>query len=327
MSIKTPKFWRKKSLISLILLPMGEIYWIMSNIAWKLKTPRQVEGVKVVCVGNLTLGGAGKTPTAIAIGKALKAKSINFAYLSSGYKGAAVDFCEVKIDSDHEFVGDEPILLSEVAPTFVCKDRYAALKRLKDLGYELVILDDGMQNNSVKKDFLLTVVDGKSKFGNGFLFPAGPLRQTIRSGLRMADSIVVVGEVDEYLMKKIEKCKALDKLTRVATSSPDAKKYKGKKLFAFCGLGYPEKFFSFLTELGLDVVRRKSFFDHYNYKNSDLDSLLERAKKEGLELVTTKKDWIKFSEKYRKEISFLGIDFTFEQEGGIIEEIVKITKV
>ena len=326
MSIKTPKFWRKKNLISLILLPLTEVYWLVFNILWKLKEPKKIAGIKVVCIGNLTLGGAGKTPTAIAIGKALKDKGINFAYLSSGYKGSAKDFCEVKIDSDHEIVGDEPILLSAVAPTFVCSDRYEALKQLKDLGYELAILDDGMQDNNVQKDFLLAVVDGKTKFGNGFLFPAGPLRQTIRSGFAAADKIIVVGEVDEYLRAKMEKYSVLPKLVMVTASSPDVKKYEGKKLFAFCGLGYPEKFFSFLSAINLNVVRKKAFVDHYNYKNSDLDSLLKRAQKEGLELVTTKKDWIKFNEQYRQKINFFDIDFAFDKESEIIEEIVKIKK-
>ncbi len=322
--MRTPDFWRKKNLLSVILLPLSLIYWLIFRLLWALGKESEF-AIKVVCVGNLTAGGAGKTPAAIASGKILRAKKVNFAYLSSGYKGDDVEFCEVLINSDSKKVGDEPILLSEIAPTFVARDRRQGVRKIEELGYDLVILDDGMQDKSIKKDFTFVVIDGKTKFGNEMLIPAGPLRQTIKSGLKMANRIVAVGGMDEGLIRIIGGCKALDKVIVAAVGATDVDDFKGREIFAFCGLGYPEKFFSFLDDLNLNIVRKKSFADHYSYKDSDLDLLIEESMQAGSLLLTTKKDWVRFDEKYRQKIDFLGINFTFKEEGVIVRDIEKIT--
>ncbi len=322
--MKTPKFWREENILSFFLLPLSLIYWALFKILWLFRKENEF-AIKVVCIGNLTAGGAGKTPTAIAVGKILKEKGVNFAYLSSGY-GGKVNFCEVLKDSSADEVGDEPILLSEIAPAFVAKNRIEGVKKIQDLGYELVVLDDGMQNNSVKKDFVFLVVDGKTKFGNDMMIPAGPLRQSVREGFKMADRIVVVGGVDEDLKGRLEAVEAFYKVVVAEIESPRVGDLLGEEILAFCGLGYPEKFFDFLKNNGLKIVKTKSFADHYSYKDKDLRGLIKYAQQKGLKLVTTKKDWVKFSEEYRQKIDFLDIKFTFKQKDVIIDDIEKIIK-
>jgi len=323
--IKTPKFWLKKNVISLLLWPLSLIYAVGFCAARFFKKKNAI-AKPIICVGNLTVGGSGKTPTAISIGKILREKGINFAYLSRGYQGKEKDFCEVRFSSSKAAdIGDEPLLLSEIAPTFVTKNRFEGAKKLEQKSeLQAIIFDDGMQNNSVKKDLLILVIDGKIKFGNGFLFPAGPLRQSVSSGLKAADLIVVAGEIDEELQQILSQEIAQNKVVKTKIVSNNLEEFRGQKLLAFCGLAYPEKFFSYLRNSGLNVEETEIFADHYFYKNSDLESLTKKAENLGARLITTKKDWVKFDENYRKKIDFLDIEFVFENQEILTQKIEKI---
>ncbi len=323
--MKTPNFWRERNVVSYVLWPLSLLYWLGFKISWMLSRKRKYK-IKIICVGNLTAGGAGKTPVAMAIGKILQKEKVKFAYLSSGYKGRFGDFCEVDEKSSHEEVGDEPLLLSSVGPTFVTNDRAIGIKKLETRGFDVVILDDGMQDGRIVKDLLIVVVDGKIKFGNGFMMPAGPLRSWVKRGLNIADRIIAVGGADRDLMSKIELCGDVAKLVIADVNSSNVDKFKDKKIFAFCGIGYPEKFFDFLSSNGLSLAKKEAFADHYAYKNGDLERLIALADENGLKLLTTKKDWIKFDEKYRKKIDFVDIDFTFKEENVIVRDLKNVMK-
>ncbi len=312
MNIKTPKFWRKISLVAILLLPFSTIYWLLFEINSIIKKQYRSR-LKIICVGNLTAGGSGKTPVAMAIGKILKAKKIKFAFLSSGYKGKVVDFVKVdKKTSLAQEVGDEPLLLSEVADTFVTNNRVRAVKKLESMGYEVLILDDGLQNNSLYKDYKIVVVDGLTKFGNGLLLPAGPLRQSIGSGLNQADKVLVVGSADNELKLLLQKNHVINKSIEAEIVAKNYKKLQKKPIIAFCGLAYPEKFFNFLNKLGFDVVETVEFSDHHAYNDEELTALLQKSEEKNAILLTTKKDWVKFSNKYGKKINFLEIELEIE---------------
>lgn len=321
MSIKTPKFWMHRNFISYALLPISFVY---QAIAIAIDLTRKSEKVSkpVICIGNLTLGGSGKTPVALAIGKILHEMDVNFAYLSRGYFGKKKQFGYVdKARSMSCDVGDEPLILAEQAPTFVAKDRLQGAREIaKDRKIQAIISDDGMQNESLKKDLLILVVDSKIKFGNEFLFPAGPLRETIKDGLEKTDLVVVVGEYDDELQKVL----ADKKVVCAKIKTKNLEDFSGQKLMAFCGLAYPEKFFSYLQIQGLEVVHSEEFMDHHFYKISELNRLIFEAEKHNAKLITTKKDWVKFPANFKRKIGYLDIELEFENKELIKDQLQKL---
>lgn len=317
MNIKTPKFWRKIGFISTLMLPLSILYWLLFNLN-KIIIKQYRSSLKVVCIGNLTAGGSGKTPVAIAVGKKLQKRGIKFAFLSSGYKGQGRNFAKVDKDSLASEVGDEPILLSEVADTYVTDNRVVAIKKLEEMDYEVVVLDDGLQNNSLHKDYKIVVVDGLTKFGNGLLLPAGPLRQPVTSGLKGADKILVVGGADNQMRLLLQKNRNISKVTEAEIVAKNHKKLQKGPVIAFCGLAYPEKFFGFLKKLDFEVVEAIEYSDHHDYKNEELQVLLQKSEEKDAILLTTKKDWVKFKSEFRKKINFLEIELVIED---FIDEI------
>ncbi|MDX2083022.1 MAG: tetraacyldisaccharide 4'-kinase [Rickettsiales bacterium] len=323
MQFQTPQFWTKKNLLSFLLLPLSWIYFLVSLLlrkkSYKISKP-------VICVGNLIAGGSGKTPTAIALGKILREITIKgnfeFAFLSAGYMGDGAKFVLLN-EGKHvaKNVGDEPMLLTQTALTFVAKDRLFGAKQIDNIKkIKAIILDDGMQNNSLHKDLTIAVVDGKIAFGNGFMIPAGPMREPLKLGLKKADFVVVIGEMTPDLEKKLSGKKIV--LARLITKN--LAEFSGKKLLAFCGLAYPQKFFTFLKDSDLEVLQEKSFPDHYNYKIEDLDSICKIAHLKGLDLITTKKDWVKFPPIFQEKIAYLDVELEFVDQEFVAQELRKI---
>lgn len=279
----------------------------------------------VICVGNLIAGGSGKTPTAIALGKLLREiapKEFEFAYLSKGYMGDGAKFVALR-EGKHvaKNVGDEPMLLVKTAPTFVAKNRLFGAKQIDNIkDIKAIILDDGMQNNALYKDYTILVVDGKIGFGNGFLIPSGPMREPLCSGLKKADLVVVIGEIKDGLEKKL----AAKKIVKARLQVKNIENFRNKKLLAFCGLAYPQKFFDLLLQSHLEVCETKSFPDHYGYDKRDLEKLCNIADKKSLQLITTKKDWVKFPQYFQEKISHLDVELEFLDKQIVVSELKKI---
>lgn len=320
--LKTPKFWTKKNPISCALLPLSFLYLIIFTIktfftkSYKITKP-------VICIGNLIAGGAGKTPTAIAIGELLHEMQISFAYLSRGYMRDGSTFLMLSKDDGgkSEQVGDEPLLLVETAPTFVSNDRLFGAKEIESMNkFSVILLDDGMQNNTLHRDFTIMVVDGKIGFGNGFPLPAGPKRELLFTGLKKVDLIVVIGEPTVELLKKI----STKKIVKANLKAKNLESFRDKKLVAFCGLAYPEKFFNFLKEKNLKIVHSQDFADHCKYEISDLKKLLEIAQEKNATLITTKKDWIKFPKLFQEKISYLDVALELENKALIKDMLKKV---
>jgi tetraacyldisaccharide 4'-kinase len=289
----------------------------------KFFTKAQKISKPVICVGNLIAGGSGKTPTAIAVGKILHEIGINFAFLSRGYMRDGSTFLMLdKADySKAEMVGDEPLLLLETAPTFVSTDRLFGARQIEKMNkFSAILLDDGMQNNLLHRDFTIMVIDGKVGFGNNFLIPAGPMREPISSGLKKADLVVVIGSAPEKLLKKLTEKKVVTAKI-IPTNLPQ---FFGKKLIAFCGLAFPQKFFSFLAEQGLEVLETHSFADHHAYTSFELQNLEKIAAEKNAVLIATKKDWIKFPKIFQEKISYLDIELEFENKELVMDELKKL---
>ncbi len=269
------------------------------------------------------VGGAGKTPVAIAIGKILQELNIDFVYLSGGYGSQIKNFTLVnKAKHSSKDVGDEPLLLSEIASTFISRDRLVAASVIaKTPDKKLIIMDDGLQNPTITKDLSILVIDGNYGFGNDFMIPAGPLREPINIGIKKADLIIIIGE-DRYQIAQ-DFC-ANKKVINAKIIPTNWKNFYQKAVIAFCGIGRPEKFFTSLEENNINVITKFSYSDHHQYQEREIRKMINLAKKNNVALITTKKDWIRLDEVYRKQIDYLDIKVEFENADVLRDKLIEI---
>ncbi len=251
-------------------------------------------GVPIICIGNPTLGGAGKTPTALAVARMLKAAGERPVFLSRGYGGRQRGPLLVAPDRDRAAdVGDEPLLLARVAPTVVAHDRVEGAKAAQAAGASIIVMDDGFQNPSLAKDFSVLVIDGRRGLGNSRVFPAGPLRAPLDAQLARADAVVLVGAVGEGAAVAGAAAEARKLPLFRAWLEPDREAIAtlaGGRVLAFAGIGDPERLFATLREAGIAVAATRNFADHHRYTPADARDLCRQADAEGLMLVTTEKD-------------------------------------
>jgi tetraacyldisaccharide 4'-kinase len=250
-------------------------------------------GVPVLCVGNFTLGGAGKTPTVMMLARMLIEAGERPFCLSRGYGGDVQRPRLVHAGTDAAaLVGDEPLLLAGIAPTIVSKDRAAGAPLACAQGASLIIMDDGLQNSSLRKNFTLAVIDARRGLGNGYIFPAGPLRAPLAAQLRQTDALLVVGE-GAGAKDVIERASARALSVfhgRLAPDPAGPAALSGKKVLAFAGIGDPERFFATAVEVGIAVAERRAFDDHHRYTAEEAAELIMQAEHSGLALLTTEKD-------------------------------------
>jgi tetraacyldisaccharide 4'-kinase len=257
---------------------------------------------RVICVGNLTAGGSGKTPVAIALAKLLRVRGKNVFFLTRGYGGS--EHGPVLIEDTHRAaqVGDEALLLARAASTILARDRAQGAALADRLGADVIVMDDGHQNFSLAKTLSLVVVDGESGFGNGLMIPAGPLREPVAQGLARADAVIVVGQghpdLQGYAGPVLQ-----------ARLVPQDDALRGKRLFAFAGIGRPEKFQASLKDAGIDIAGWRSFADHHPYSDAELAALKTHAP-----LVTTTKDFVRLTPEQRAGIAVLEIEARFADE-------------
>jgi tetraacyldisaccharide 4'-kinase len=314
---KTPQFWlHKKSFISLILLPLSFLYkigfWFKKNL---IKT--QKVDLPIICIGNIIAGGAGKTPVALALGEFFKENNFEFCYLTRGYKSKnnKVLMIENPRQFDVEEVGDEAKILAEIAPTCVAKNRYLGYKKIvESKKYQAIIMDDGLQNFQLEYDIKILVIDSKIVFGNNRLIPSGPMRQSLAEVAKNIDLFVIIGQKNIQIEEEIlqHNCGAKILSAQISTSNLD--KFINKNIVAFCGIAYPQKFFDFIKNIGLNLVETKIFADHYQYKSEDLERLYQQALSKNLKLITTKKDWVKFPKDFQEKIDYLDIKLDFDDK-------------
>lgn len=252
--------------------------------------------VPVICVGNFTVGGAGKTPTAIALARAAKEKGLKPGFLSRGY-GGTLDVTTV-VDAGHhraEAVGDEALLLSRETLTVISRTRVEGAKKLVEEGVDLIIMDDGFQSARLSLDFALVVIDTVRGIGNGHLVPGGPVRAPIREQMHQLSAILKVGN-GEAADKLVRQAARAGKQVYVATIKPrENSEVAAQSLFAFAGIADPEKFYRTVKEIGGFVMRTRSFPDHHYFSEDEISDLLDDAAKEDLMLVTTAKDAVRLS--------------------------------
>lgn len=285
-------------------------------------------GVPVICVGNLNACGVGKTPTVIALGRRWAEKGVNVHVVSRGYGGTADGPVRVDPARDRaERVGDEPLLMAAFFPVWVAKDRVLGCRKAAEAGAELILLDDGHQNPSVFKDLTVVVVDAEVGFGNGRCIPAGPLREPVAAGLARADAILSIGpeEAQESFEKQWGSAISLPHLRGVIRSVETGMEWPGLKAVAFAGIGRPEKFFSTLRGLGVELVGTHALADHQDITPALFKRLKSEADSMGLPLVTTEKDMMRLPPELRREVVFLPVALEVEDWSPLDAMVERLT--
>lgn len=306
--LSTPEFWGHRGLLSTVLEPAAWIYEKAAAARRRWTTPWRAP-VPVLCVGNLVAGGAGKTPVALSLARRLRERGWRVHILSRGYGGRspgplAVDAAQHTADG----VGDEPLLLAEVAPCWVARDRIAGAKAAINAGAELLLLDDGFQNPTLAKDLSLVVVDGGYGFGNGRGLPAGPLREPLEDGLARSDAVVLMGDDAAHIAASV----GGKPLLRARLVPENGGEVDGRAVVAFAGIGRPQKFFATLEAAGARVIARHAFADHHRYGDGEVARLRAEAERAGAMLVTTAKDWVRLPLRLRELVRVLRVTVAWD---------------
>ena len=317
--MRAPEFWYAKrprllgSLASAALSPLGALYDFVGAIKERLSDPFDC-GVPIICIGNLTVGGTGKTPLAMALACALKAWRP--AFLTRGYGGRLAG--PVRVDPGMHTasdVGDEPLLLAGIVPTFVARQRIDGAHAAREAGAGLILMDDGFQNFALKKNIALAVIDGQVGFGNGRVVPAGPLREKPSRGLARADAVVLMGPTDKHPAY----LHGFERPIFHAVLEADPNALPSRPLIAFAGIGRPEKFFASLSAVGRAPAETHAFADHHTYTSGEIETLLQRARTAGAQLVTTQKDHVRLPPALAAQIAWLSVHAKLAEEAEFLD--------
>jgi tetraacyldisaccharide 4'-kinase len=312
--MQSPAFWHKSSsLFGFLLAPLGWLYDAVGKFLRGRITPRRVS-IPVICVGNATLGGSGKTPVVAEIARRLRSSQIDAHILSRGYGGKSTG--PLLVDGNFHTskdVGDEPRMLSSIAPVWVSASKVAGARAAATAGAQVIILDDGLQNPTLHKDFSFLVVDGGGAFGNGKIFPAGPLREYPQAVMERADAVVFIGE--ETAPKEVAHTRK--PFLRALPRTMPPQDLRGKVVFAFCGIGRPQKFFDGLKAQGAKIVEEKIFPDHHPYTHEEIEKILTEAQRMNALPVTTEKDSARVPRDLLPRVTVCGLRLIWQDEAGM----------
>ena len=302
MKFLKPKFWNEqKNIFSTILLPVSLLYKIIFFFKKKISVPKKFN-IPVICIGNIYLGGTGKTPLSLLLFEKLK-KIRKPVIIKKYYK---------KHKDEHD------LIIAKESSLIVHNTRGDAIRIAENKDFDVALLDDGFQDYTIKKDLNIICFNSRQLIGNGLVLPAGPLREDIKS-IQRAQIIVINGRRNKEFEEKIFNISKNIKIFYSKYSGVNLEKFKSKKFLAFAGIGNPNNFFELLLENKLEIKKTFSFPDHYNYKKKDLEKIIHEAKKNNLEIITTEKDYERIKIYGFKEIKFLRINL-------ILEDIDKFTK-
>jgi len=309
MKLKKPKFWdyKKPNVVAYFLLPFS-IFLLFFNFLreiLKKKSIKENTQIKTICIGNIYIGGTGKTPLAKEIFQITKSLGKNPAFVKKYY----------------DYVEDEINMLKKVGKTFICKKRKDSLNNLIKNEYDLAILDDGFQDLSINKNFNIICFNQKQWIGNGFLIPAGPLREKL-SALKRADCVLINGNKDTEIENQIYKENKNIKIFYSKYKPIDIERFNQKKICAFAGIGNPTNFFNLLKENNLNLVNTLSFPDHYNYSYANIEKIFKKYS--DCILLTTEKDYYRFqlnSISKNFDIQYLKVELEIEDKDNFIKLI------
>ena len=306
MKLKKPKFWvsSKISFLAIFLYPLSLLIQLFSYFS-KIKSPKKFH-IPIICVGNIYLGGTGKTPLALEIYKITKLLGKNPAFVKKKY----------------DYLEDEIKMLKKSGEVFVNKKRIKAIELLINEKNDLAILDDGFQDFTIKKKFSILCFNQKQWIGNGLIIPSGPLREKF-SALNRAQCVVINGKKDAEIEEKIYKENTNMQIYYSNFKLININKFKDKKIVAFAGIGNPSNFFDLLKENNLNLLNKISFPDHYQFSKSDLDKLILESSNQNATLVTTEKDYCRINESYKNNIECAKVELEINNKDKFIELLKK----
>ncbi|HEX4272486.1 MAG TPA: tetraacyldisaccharide 4'-kinase [Rhizomicrobium sp.] len=305
--MRAPDFWQKGGALAALLAPLGALYG--ASVALKARSTKAFDpGLPVICVGNLTAGGSGKTPVAIAIAEMLRARNQRPYFLTRGYGGSERGPALASRGHTAAVMGDEALLLARTAPTIVARDRAAGARLAREKGATVLVMDDGHQNFALRKTLSLVVVDAETGFGNGYQIPAGPLREPVAQGLARADAVICVGDGAPDL-------KNYSGPVLRAHIKADGAAHAGQDVFAFAGIGRPEKFVASLEASGANITGQCFFDDHHPYAEDEITQLKMVAG--DAILVTTEKDFVRLTIQQRENIRVLKVAAVFDDRAAM----------
>lgn len=313
--MKEPWFWRDRSIaaktVGAIMTPLAMLYDAGQRLRRALTRARSA-GAPVICVGGASIGGAGKTPFAIMLCRKLRQRGVVAHFATRGFGGALAG--PVRVNAAHEAkdVGDEALLLAVAAPTFVAKNRLYGVRAAAS-GADFVIMDDGFQNPTVKKDFSILLINQSDMEDSARVFPAGRLREPLARAVARADAVIISGDgAIEAGGKPVFRAS-------VRIIDPPAP----RRALAFCGVANPARFFSSLEKAGMTLVDRLAFADHHPYSPADIAMLKKRAATENAALITTEKDFVRLPREARGDVMALKIETALDNADDLVGVIMK----
>lgn len=293
--MREPAFWQQRnSLLSRLLMPLGAVYGEIT--AARMAQQGTLVGIPVICVGNYHTGGAGKTPTTLAMVRLLRELGETPVVLSRGHGGKLHG--PVKVEPSRHAaadVGDEPLMMARDVPVVIARERVGGAALARSTGASVIVMDDGFQNPAIAKDLSLIVIDGNRGLGNGRIFPAGPLRAPLDRQIVRTDALVVIGDgvAATGVASLVHGHGGKVFTARLKPEASSVQALQGKRVLSFAGIGDPGRFFRTLRNAGVDVAVEKAFGDHHPYVASEIDAMVAQARSESLTLVTTEKDLVK----------------------------------
>ena len=308
MNFFKPKFWDKNkiSFFSVLLFPVSLLIKVLSLFKRFLIKTNQ-SSIPIICVGNIYLGGTGKTPLCIEIFSILKNLNMNPVFVRKKY----------------DSFQDEVDLQKQVGPVYQNKKRIEAVKEALHNKANVAILDDGFQDFSINKNLSIVCFNKKQWVGNGLTIPSGPLRESL-SALKRANCVVINGEKNRDIENKIFSKNKEIKIFYTKYRAKNISEFKNKKVIAFAGIGNPENFFDLLKDNKIDIGEEIKFPDHHEYSEETLENLINKAKENNNILLTTEKDYFRIAKNYKQNISFLKIEVEIENRNQFIDQIKKI---
>jgi tetraacyldisaccharide 4'-kinase len=324
MLLRAPAFWeqgRGDGILPRLLWPLSAV--TTAATARSVARPGWRAPVPVICCGNVTLGGSGKTTLALDLGQRLRARGVASHFLLRGYAGTFRGTKNVVTGDSAALVGDEALLLAAVGPTWIGADRAASARAAVADGADVLVLDDGLQNPTLVKDLSLLVVDGGFGFGNGRVMPAGPLREPVAAGVERCSAAVLIDQDRFDAAAELPQCLRL--LRARLVPGPEVAAVVGRRVLAFAGIARPSKFFRTLQDAGVEVVERLSFPDHHRFADDEFRWIVARGRQLNALPATTPKDAARLTPAQRAAVHVVGVGLAWDDVSAIEEVLDQVT--